>query len=225
MADERASGETRPVLHGYFRSSAAYRVRIALNLKGIAHDDVSVHLVRDGGVQHQAAFRALNPLGLVPAWVEGGAVLTQSLAIVEYLDETRPEPPLLPRDAFARARVRAFAQAVACDIHPINNLRVLQYLEGHLGAGKDAQDAWVRHWIGLGFDALEAEARTTRGEGPYAFGAAPGLADICLVPQMFNARRFGCDVARWPTLVAIDEACADHPAFAAAHPARQPDAE
>jgi maleylpyruvate isomerase len=214
-----------PVLHGYFRSSAAYRVRIALNLKGITYDQAFVHLLRDGGEQHKAAFRALNPLGLVPAYVDGGAALTQSLAIIEYLDEVHPEPPLLPAHPLAQARVRAFAQSIACDIHPVNNLRILKYLESELGVDKHARDRWVRHWIAAGFDALEAIAGGNRGAGPYAFGEHPTQADLCLVPQVFNARRFGCDMASWPTLEAIDAACAGHPAFAAAHPSRQPDAE
>lgn len=214
-----------PVLHGYFRSSAAYRVRIALHYKGIAFEQVGVHLLRDGGQQHKEAFRALNPQGLVPAYVDGEVVLTQSIAILEYLEDTHPEPALLPGDPVLRARVRAFAQAIACDIHPVNNLRLLKYLETELGADKDARDTWVRHWIAAGFDALEEVARASRSGGPFLFGAQPTHADLCLVPQMFNARRFGCDVAAWPTLVTIDAACADHPAFAAAHPARQPDAE
>ena len=214
-----------PVLHGYFRSSAAYRVRFALHYKGIAFEQVGVHLLRDGGQQHGAVFRALNPQGLVPAYVDGDVVLTQSMAILEYLEETHPAPGLLPSDPVVRARVRAFAQAIACDIHPVNNLRLLKYLEAELGADKDARDIWVCHWIAAGFDALEQMALASRGTGPFVFGSSPTHADVCLVPQMFNARRFGCDVSVWPTLVAIDAACAEHPAFAAAHPARQPDAE
>jgi maleylpyruvate isomerase len=214
-----------PVLHGYFRSTAAYRVRIALHYKGISFDQVGVHLLRDGGQQHGAAFRALNPQGLVPAYLDGDVVLTQSMAILEYLEDTHPAPALLPLDPVLRARVRAFAQAIACDIHPVNNLRLLKYLEAELGADKDARDTWVRHWITAGFDALEQMAQASRGAGPFVFGSNPTHADLCLVPQMFNSRRFGCDVSAWPILVAIDAACAEHPAFAAAHPARQPDAE
>jgi maleylacetoacetate isomerase len=209
-------------LHGYFRSSAAHRVRIALNLKGLAYDNAPIHLRR--GDQQADAFRALNPQGLVPALEADGRVLTQSLAIVEWLDETHPEPPLLPADPDTRARARAFALAIACDIHPLQNLRVLRYLKGKLGQDQDGLDAWCRHWVGGGLAACE---RLLDREPPsrFAFGDAPGLAEVCLVPQMLSADRFGVDLAPMPRLRALREACERLPAFEAAHPARQPDFE
>jgi maleylacetoacetate isomerase len=214
------------LLYDYFRSSAAYRVRIALGMKGIAAERVSVHLLKNGGEQHGSAYRAVNPMGLVPALVSPqGMVLTQSLAIIEYLEETVPSPPLLPADPEGRARARAMALLIACDIHPLNNLRVLAHVRNHSGyAGQAGQEgdpalAWVQHWIALGFAALEAMVDP---QGPYCGGAEPGLADIFLVPQMFNARRFACDLSPYPRLVAIDAACQSLPAFAAAHPSRQP---
>jgi maleylacetoacetate isomerase len=211
-------------LYGYFRSSAAYRVRIALNLKGLAYEAVPVHLLRGGGEQHAAAYRALNPQELVPALEDAGRVLTQSLAIIEYLDETHPEPPLLPADPAARARVRALALQIACEIHPLNNLRVLQVLKRDFGLDEAATRRWYRHWVTTGFGALEASLSTSPS-GRFCYGDAPGLADICLVPQLFNARRFDCDLAPYPRICAIDAACAALAPFAAAHPARQPDAE
>ena len=212
------------VLHTYFRSSASYRVRIALNLKGLEAEHVPVHLNRGGGEQFGAGFRALNPQALVPVWSDGALVLTQSLAIMEYLDERYPAPPLLPATPGDRARVREIALAIACDIHPLNNLRVLKYLTGSLGAPEDAKNAWVRHWIGLGLQALEARLAAQRS-GPFCFGDQPTMADCCLVPQLFNAQRFGVDLGPYPTLRSIDAACAALPAFANAHPAVQPDAE
>jgi maleylacetoacetate isomerase len=211
-------------LYGYFRSSAAYRVRIALNLKGLAYDAVPVHLVRDGGEQHAAAYRALNPQELVPALEDEGRVLTQSLAIIEYLDETHPEPPLLPADPAGRARVRALALQIACEIHPLNNLRVLQVLKRDFGLDEAVTRRWYRHWITVGFDAFEASLSASP-EGLFCHGDAPGLADLCLVPQVFNARRFDCDLAPYPRICAIDAECAALAPFAAAHPERQPDAE
>ncbi|WP_445376610.1 maleylacetoacetate isomerase [Niveispirillum fermenti] len=207
-------------LHTYFRSSAAYRVRIALALKGIAWDAVPVHLLKDGGQQKAPAYRALNPIGLVPTLVDGDTVIPQSLAILEYLEETHPTPALLPAGPVARARARAMALTVACDIHPLNNLRVLSYLRGPLDQGEEAVNAWIAHWIAEGFQALEQMA-----EGPdFCLGGAPGLADLCLVPQMFNARRFNIDLAPYPTLVAIDAHCQTLEAFQVAAPAQQPDA-
>jgi maleylacetoacetate isomerase len=212
------------VLHGYFRSSAAWRVRIALNLKGLAAEQRPRHLRR--GEQRDADYMRLNPQGLVPALeIDGGAVLTQSLAICEYLDETHPEPPLLPREPLARARVRAFAQAVACDIHPVQNLKVLNRL-GALGLDGEARNAWAREVIAEGLAACEVLATEAgRSGGAFCFGAAPGLADLCLVPQLHNARRFGVDLAPMPRLLAVEAACAGVPAFQAAAPERQPDAE
>lgn len=212
-------------LHGYYRSSAAYRVRIALNLKDVAYEDAFVHLTRDGGEQLGAAYIALNPQAQVPSLVVDGGVLTQSLAIIDYLDETHPAPPLLPASPLARARVRAIALAIACDIHPLNNLRVLAYLTGELGIDDDARLAWVRHWVEHGLSAVEAMVAANPDRGRFCHGDAPGLADLCLVPQLFNARRFDCDLAPCPTLVAIDAACRQLSAFRDAAPENQPDAE
>lgn len=208
-----------PVLHGYFRSTAAYRVRIALNLKQVAWRDVFHHL-RDGG-QRAPDYLALNPQGLVPALEWDGAVLTQSLAICEFLDEVVPEPPLLPEGAVARARVRAFAQVIACDTHPVQNLRVLQRLRA-AGLDEAAVTGWARDTIAEGLAACAALIEEV--EGPYAFGSAVTLADLCLVPQLVNARRFGVEL-RWPRLLAVEAACLALPAFADAAPERQPDAE
>jgi maleylpyruvate isomerase len=209
-------------LYTYFRSSAAYRVRIACNLKGIAYEPVAIHLTKDGGRQHAADFRAVNPHGRVPALaLDSGEVLTQSLAIIEYLDETHPQPPLLPNDAVERAKVRAFSQAIACDIHPLNNLIALQYLRRTLKHEQPEIDAWYHHWVLQGFEALEATVQP----GPYAFGNAVTLADICLVPQMYNARRLKVPLDKFPKLVAIDAACLKLPAFDRARPENQPDAE
>lgn len=212
-------------LYTYFRSSAAYRVRIALELKGLAWEAVPVHLVRGGGEQRQPGYLALNPAGLVPALDDDGRILTQSLAIIEYLDETRPAPPLLPADAAGRARVRAIAQAIACDIHPINNLRVLQYLKREFGIGDAQRDAWYRHWVGVGLAAVEAMLAGDARTGAFCHGDAPGLADCCLVPQVFNARRFACDLSAMPTVVRIAERCEALEAFRRAAPENQPDAE
>jgi len=211
--------------HGYFRSSAAYRCRIAFNLKGVSPDFQSVHLRRDGGEQKGVAYRALNPQALVPALEVGGLVLTQSLAIVEYLDETYPHPPFLPSDSSARAQVRAFAQAIACDIHPLQNLRVLDYLRSELNQDQGAIDAWCRRWISEGLAACEALLERAGSTGDYAFGDRPSLADICLVPQMFSADRFGVDLSAMPRLRAVRAACEALAAFADAHPTRQPDSE
>ena len=212
-------------LYGYFRSSAAYRVRIALNLKGLAYDSAAVHLLRDGGEQFGAEFLALSPQGLVPAFEDGGAVLTQSLAILEYLEETHPEPALLPNDAIERARVRALALAIACDIHPLNNLRVLTYVSGALGQSDEARAAWYRHWVESGLAAVEALVAGHPMTGAFCHGDAPGTADLCLVPQIANARRFDCDLTQCPELVRIDAACVALPAFIDAAPQNQPDAE
>jgi maleylacetoacetate isomerase len=209
-------------LYGYFRSSAAYRVRIALNLKKLSHEHQSVHLTRNGGVQFTEDFRAINPQKRVPALaLSTGEVLLQSLAIIEYLDEVYPEPPLLPADAVARAQVRAVAQIIACDIHPLNNLVALNYLKGPLKHDQAAADEWYRHWVRQGFDAIEALLRPA----PFALGAHVTLADICLVPQVFNARRFKVDMADYPKIAAVEAACLKLPAFDKARPENQPDAE
>ena len=199
-------------LYDYWRSSACYRVRIALNLKGIGYEAVPVDL-RDGA-QHADAYHAVNPQDLIPTLEIDGHRLTQSLAIIDYLDAHTPEPPLVPRDPAARSRVLAMALIVAADIHPIQNLRVMHYLRDNFGADDETQFAWNRHWIETGFAALEAMA----GAGPFLSGDAPGLADICLIPQMANARRFDVDMARYSALVRIDAAACALPAFAAAHP-------
>jgi maleylacetoacetate isomerase len=204
-------------LHGYFRSSAAFRVRIALNLKKLDCESASVHLRR--GDQRNAEFLGVNPQGLVPALEDNGHTLIQSLPIIEYLDETFPEPPILPRDAAGRARVRALAAIVACDIHPLNNLRVLKYLRGPLGVSEDAKDEWYRHWVAEGLAALEEMARPRAGA--FLFGDSPTIADICLVPQLYNARRFSVPLTDYPTLRRADETASAHAAFAAAHPDRQ----
>ncbi len=210
------------ILYGYFRSSAAYRLRIALNLKRLSPDFQPVHLRR--GDQRAEAFLARNPQGLVPALEVDGTVLGQSLAIIEWLDETHPEPPLLPKGALDRARVRGFAQVIACDIHPLQNLRVLRYLKREYGQDQDGLDRWCQHWVGEGLAACEA--LLARGpEARFAFGDAPGLADVCLVPQMASADRFGLDLAPFPRLLRVREACEALAAFADARPERQPDAE
>lgn len=212
-------------LYDYYRSSAAYRVRIALNLKGIQPDERTfVHLRM--GSQRALDYLAVNPQGLVPALaLDDGQVLTQSLAIIEYLDETHPKPPLLPQHPAARARVRAIALQIACDIHPLDNLRVLNYLIGTMGASRDRKDGWYRYWIDVGFEALEKLLARDRATGRFCHGDLPTLADICLVPQIANARRFNIDLSPYPTLIRIESACNALPAFAEAAPARQPDAE
>ena len=209
-------------LYSYFRSSAAYRVRIALNLKGIAYETAPIHLVRDGGHNRRPEFRAVNPQMRVPALVvPSGEVLIQSLAIIEYLDETHPSPPLLPKDPLARAQARALAQIVACDIHPLNNVGPLRYLKREMHQEQSAIDAWYRHWVTEGFEALEALV----GAGPYCCGNAVTIADICLVPQVYNARRLKVPLDKFPKIVAVEAACLALPAFDRARPESQPDAE
>ena len=209
-------------LYDYFRSSAAYRVRIALNLKGLTAEQVPVHLVRSGGEHKQAAYLVVNPQGLLPALeTDEGTVLAQSLAILEYLEEAHPDPALLPADAIARAQVRAICQMVACEIHPLNNLRVLQYLKGELGHDQETVNTWYAHWITSGFKAIEQVI----GSDGYCFGGAVSMADTCLVPQIFNAHRFKVDLSPFPNVRKVEEVCGALDAFAQAHPAKQPDAE
>jgi maleylacetoacetate isomerase len=213
------------VLYGYFRSSAAFRARIALNLKGIKPELRFIHLLKDGGQQHTPDYKALNPQELIPALVHDGHTITQSLAIIEYLDEIAPQPPLLPRDALGRAGVREIAYTIACDIHPVNNLRVNQYLKRVFHADGAAQIAWQRHWIATGFAALETMLGRSGARGSYCYGDTPTLADICLIPQMANARRVELDLAPYPNLRRIEETALALPAFDAALPKNQPDAE
>jgi maleylpyruvate isomerase len=210
-------------LYGYFRSSAAYRVRIALGLKGLAYEHAAIHLRK--GEQKSAQYREINPGELVPALVDDRGTFTQSLAIIEYLDERYPEPPLLPATPEVRARVRAIALAIACDIHPLDNLRVLRYLLHTLGADEAAKDAWYRHWIDVGLTALETQLARDPATGTFCHGEAPTVADVCLVPQLANARRAGIPLDAYPTLTRIESRCNALPAFAAAAPEKQPDAE
>ena len=209
-------------LYTYFRSSAADRVRIALNLKGLPYEMVAVHLTKDGGQQHKPEFHAVNPQERVPALaLSSGEVLTQSLAIIEYLDDIAPEPPLLPADALARAKVRAIAQMVACDIHPLNNLISLQYLKRAMKHEQAEIDAWYHHWVIEGFKAIEAMI----SPAPYACGAHVTMADVCLIPQVYNARRLKVPLDQFPKIVAVETACLKLPAFDRARPENQPDAE
>ena len=212
-------------LYTYFRSSAAYRVRIALNLKGLSYQAVPVHLLKNGGEQHQDDYRRINPSGLLPAFQDDWITLTQSMAIIEYLEEAHPTVPLLPQDAPGRARVRELAQIIGCEIHPINNLRVLSYLVKQLGLSEQAKTEWYRHWVIEGFQSLEAHLARDPGAGPFCHGDRPTIADCYLVPQVFNAQRFDIDVAAFPNIARINALCTDLPAFKAAHPSRQPDAE
>jgi maleylacetoacetate isomerase len=211
-------------LFTYFRSSAVYRVRIALNLKGLQPEPHYIHLLKDGGQQHKPEFKAVNPQGFVPALVDEGHTLTQSLAIIEYLEETHPEPPLLPKDAAGRARVRALALAIACDIHPLNNQRIMKYLEKEFGADEAARRRWVQHWVAEGFTALEQLLAGNPDTGKCCHGDAPTLADICLVPQVFNAKRFEVYLATFPTIRRINDHCLKLKAFIDAAPDKQPDA-
>lgn len=204
-------------LYDYVRSSAAYRVRIALNLKGLAYQACPISLLE--GAQQGEAYRALNPTGLVPSLDSGEGIIGQSLAIIEYLDECYPDPALLPATPLARARARALALQVACDIHPLNNLRVLKYLTGELGINEAQKTAWYHHWLQQGLAPLEQQL--SGSNSPFCCGDTPGLADICLVPQLYNARRFGLDMAPYPRLAAIDQACNRLQAFSQAHPDQQ----
>jgi maleylpyruvate isomerase len=209
-------------LHDYFRSSACYRVRIALGLKGLRYEQTFVNLRERE--QAGEGYRQVNPAGLVPTLEDDAGRHSQSLAIVEYLEERYPEPPLLPPDAAGRARVRALALAVACDIHPLNNLRVLRYLKDALQLDEPARDAWYAHWIATGLSALEAELARDRSTGRHCHGDTPGLADLCLVPQVYNAERMKCDLGPYPVIRRLVAAARELPAFQAAEPSRQPDA-
>jgi maleylpyruvate isomerase len=209
-------------LYGFFRSSASYRARIALNVKGLDYESIEVDLRAAASAQRGAQFLALNPEGLVPVLVDGTSVISQSLAIAEYLEEIQPAPPLLPRAPAARARVRALTLAIACDIHPLNNLRVLNYLRAEAHQDDAGVDRWYAHWIARGFSALEQQVRSTSEDGHYMFGGAVTLADMCIVPQMYNARRFKCDTAPYPLLNSICAHLERLPAFARAAPEAQP---
>ncbi|MGH7774748.1 MAG: maleylacetoacetate isomerase [Candidatus Binatia bacterium] len=212
-------------LYTYFRSSASFRVRIALNLKGIDYEPHFVHLVRDGGEQKRSEYLRLNPQGLVPALVHDSQLVTQSLAILEYLDELYPHPPILPKTAQDRAYVRSLAQLIACEIHPLNNLRVLNYLKDTLMQSEELRLNWYRHWIHEGFQALEARLAKDPRTGTHCHGDSPTVADICLVPQVFNAKRFDCSLNGYPTIQRIHESCMKLTAFQAAAPQNQGDAE
>jgi maleylpyruvate isomerase len=209
-------------LYNYYRSSAAYRVRIALNLKGIGYEAIPIHLTKDGGKQFSAEYRAINPQARVPSLVlDDRTILHQSLAICEYLEETHPAPALLPKDPVARAKIRAVAQIIACDIHPIDNLAPLNYLRRVLKHNDDEVNAWYRHWVVEGFNAIEE----LLGDGPFCFGSQPTLADVCLVPQVYNAKRFKVSFDKYPKIAAAEAACQKLPAFEKAKPENQPDAE
>lgn len=212
-------------LYTFFRSSASYRVRIALNLKGLDYEQLPIHLRRGGGEQWTSAYKAINPQALVPTLEDGGRLFTQSLAIVEYLEERYPNPPLLPSDPPGRATVRGMALAIACEIHPLQNLRVLNYLREELKQAEREVNRWAQHWITLGLTALEELVISVPNRGKFCFGDAASLADVFLVPQLYNARRFGCDLAGCPNLTQIEAHCGTVPAFAKALPESQPDAE
>ena len=210
-------------LYGYWRSSAAYRVRIALNLKQLSYDNLPVHLVKNGGEQHSDRYKLLNPAELVPTLIDDGLTLNQSLAIIEYLDEVYPEPTLLPQEPAARAVVRALALDIACDIHPLNNLRVLQYLTGPLALSEAQKLQWITHWLSTGFAALERRLQDTAGQ--FSVGDEVTVADLCLVPQVYNAQRFALDMSVYPTISSVHNHCQQLAAFALAAPEQQPDAQ
>ena len=212
-------------LYTFFRSSASYRVRIALNMKGLSYEQSPIHLRRGGGEQLTAAYKAINPQALVPALEDNDKILTQSLAIIEYLDETHPHPPLLPKDSANKALVRSMAMVIACEVHPIQNLRVLNYVKKEYNQTDEQVNRWAQHWIDLGLAALEQMIAAQSERGKFCFSDVPTLADICLIPQLGNARRYGCDVSRYPSILSIEKACMAIPAFANAAPEKQPDAE
>lgn len=205
-------------LYNYYRSSASYRVRIALQLKGLEYKEIPVHLLNNGGEQHAAEYHAINPQSLVPTLMNGPKPITQSIAIIEYLDETHPDPALLPSDPYQKALVRAFALAITADIHPLNNLRVLKFLKNDLNLTDEQKNQWYQHWITTGFTALEKSLNSTQHKTDFCFGDSPTMADICLVPQMYNARRFNCDLSAYPTLNKIDAHCQTLSAFMKAQP-------
>lgn len=211
------------LLYGYWRSTAAYRVRIALNLKELSYENRFIHLVKSGGEQKQASYLSINPEGLVPTLQDGDEIITQSLAIIEYLDEQYQLPALLPSSPAGRAFVRSIAQIIASDTHPLNNLRVLRYLQGQFKLSDDDKMTWYHHWVHQSFSALEKKIALKK-QGLFCYGETPTIADICLIPQIYNAKRFNCDLSAYPTLMAINEACLKHPAFIDAQPERQPDA-
>jgi maleylacetoacetate isomerase len=212
-------------LYTFFRSSASYRVRIALNLKGLSYEQAAIHLRRDGGEQLMPAYTKINPQALVPALEDNGRILTQSLAIIEYLDEKYPEPPLLPKNPADKALVRSMALVIACEVHPIQNLRVLNYVKANYNQTDEQVNKWAQHWIDLGLDSLHQMIMAQPKRGKFCFGDAPTIADICLVPQLGNARRYGCNLSKYPAILAIEKNCNALSAFANAAPEKQPDAE
>jgi maleylpyruvate isomerase len=205
-------------LYNYFRSSASFRVRIALNLKELTYQDIPIHLLNNGGEQHSPQYQSLNPQGLVPTLLDDEKVISQSLAIIEYLEDLHPEKPLLPTDAYQKALVRSFALSIAADMHPLNNLRVLQYLTQEFNLSEEQKASWYKHWVEKGFSALEKNLVAQKNTGDFCFGNTPTLADICLVPQVYNARRYACDLSSYPTISRIDAHCQIHPAFLSAWP-------
>jgi len=212
-------------LYTFFRSSASYRVRIALNFKGTGYEQIPIHLRRGGGEQLMPAYKAINPQALVPALENNGRILTQSLAIIEYLEETYPNPPLLPKDPADKALVRSMAMVIACEVHPIQNLRVLNYVKATYNQTDEQVNKWAQHWIDLGLAALQEMIAAQPKRGKFCFGDTATLADVCLIPQLGNARRYGCDLAKYPTILDIEKNCNALPAFADAAPEKQPDAE
>jgi maleylpyruvate isomerase len=205
-------------LYNYFRSSASFRVRIALNLKGLDYEEITVHLVNNGGEQFSAEYQKINPQSLVPTLTDGDKIMTQSLAIIEYLEDIHPSPALLPKDPYVKSLVRSFALAIAADIHPLNNLRVLKYLTHDFNLNEDKKNQWYQHWIAKGLSSLEKTLESSPHTGEFCFGNTPTIADVFLIPQMYNARRFACDISAYPILSTIDAHCRTLPAFVTAWP-------